>query len=253
MEMTMTREEMVSKLADLRAQAEALVQTYNAANQAGEVDVARKANSDLDEVIGQYTNISRTMVFEDCKATDDPLLEAVKRLTFPSIATKDSKVEDTAITVRELVDREKQIDPLKLSKYCGGIGADKSWPFMVEKFNMLMTARKATELGIDPAGINDSYAMSEISKEIKLGKTPASNTKVLAILQTIIAAMLGEETGKKANSHDVNFLLSIYSKKGRKALTVTCANHKFMRGYVMEICHRIVTGKTYDVEYKKAK
>ena len=54
-------------------------------------------------------------------------------------------------------------------------------------------------------------------------------------------------------SHDVNFLLSVYSRKNRKALTVTTANHKALRGYLAEICHRIVTKKQYAVDYKAVK
>ena len=124
---------------------------------------------------------------------------------------------------------------------------------MVEKFNMLLTAQKAVDLGINPKEINDSYAMSEIAKGWDLGKNPASKTNILKTLRGIVTAMLGEEFANKVTSHDVNFLLSVYSRKSRKALTVTCANHKYMRGYVMEICHRVVTDKGYEVDYKKAK
>jgi len=48
--------------------------------------------------------------------------------------------------------------------------------------------------------------------------------------------------------------MSIYSKKSRKALTVTCANHRYFVNYLAEICHRIVTpGATYEVEFKAKK
>ena len=49
----------------------------------------------------------------------------------------------------------------------------------------------------------------------------------------------------------MNFMLSVYSKKNRKALTVSCANHKNFVQYLSEICHRIVTGETYALDYKK--
>ena len=93
--------------------------------------------------------------------------------------------------------------------------------------------------------------MSEIAQKYNLGKNPASKTNLLKTLTSIVQAMIGDEY--KAVSHDVNFLLSVYSRKSRKALTVTCANHKYMRGYVMEICHRIVTGATYDIDFKMKK
>lgn len=85
-----------------------------------------------------------------------------------------------------------------------------------------------------------------------MGKNPASKTNLLKSLQVVITAMLGGDY--KPTSHDVNYLLSIYSKKSRKALTVTCANHRYFVNYLAEICHRIVTpGAAYDVEFKAKK
>ena len=106
----------------------------------------------------------------------------------------------------------------------------------------------ARDLGLDPQKVNDSYAMSEIARQFEMGKNPTSKTNLLKTLQMVVNAMIGD--GYKATSHDVNFLLSVYSKKNRKALTVSCANHRNFRGYVMEVCHRIVTGKSYELEYK---
>lgn len=250
----MTKEEMVLKLHELYETVDGLVKSYNEAAQTGEIAEATRIDQDIQNALGEYASISRTIVFDECAAAENPMLEAVKRLTYPTIAVRDEKAEAAEIPVRVITEREKQIDLLKLHKYIeGGIGADHQWPYMVEKFNMLLTARKAEELGIDPAGINDSYAMSEIARAFDLGKNPASKTKILETLRNIVVAMIGEEYAPAVNSHDVAFLLSVYSRKSRKALTVTCANHKFMRGYVMEICHRVVTGKTYEVEYKVAK
>ena len=145
------------------------------------------------------------------------------------------------------------VDLLKLHKYVGGdgIGKDKQWAYKVEKLNFLMTAQKAVDLGIDPTEVNNSYAMSDIGKAIDLGKTPTSKTNILKTLQAIVTAMVGEEY--KATSHDVAFLMSVYSRKNRAALTVTCANHKYMRQYMAEICHRIVLNKSYVLDYKKIK
>lgn len=209
----------------------------------------------MEFIVGKYTNISRDECFKALKETDDPMLEAVKQLTYPSIKIVDvqGKKDGSELAKTIIDDTEKPIDLFKLHKYVGGdgIGANKQWPYMVEKFNMLMTAQKAVDLGINPKKINNSYAMSEISDGIDLGKTPTSKTNILKTLQSIITAMIGEEY--KATSHDVNYLLSIYSRKSRKALTVSCANHRYMRQYLMEICHRIALGKVYDVEFKMKK
>jgi len=238
--------------AELREKAETLVKEYNDAIQSGKYDIGVKLNEEIEQTVNEYTSIARTECFDALKATKDPMLEAVKVLTYPTIRAKDSKVGDEKIPVRSIEDIEKPIDLLKLHKYVGGdgIGKDKQWVHMVEKLNYLMTAAKAVDLGIDPKSIND-YAMSDISKSIDLGKTPCSKTNILKTVQAIVTAMVGEEY--KATSHDVAFLMSIYSRKNRAALTVTCANHKYMRQYMAEICHRIVLGKSYALEYKKIK
>lgn len=248
----MTRQEKVAKMQELRASIEANVKAYNDANQNARFEEVSKLDAAIQEAINEYTSIARDICFEDCEATDDPMMTAIKTLEYTTIGVKDNKKGDDKIPVREVIEKEKQIDLMKLHKFVdGGIGKDKNWAYMIEKLNMLMTAQKAVDLGIDPKDINDSYAMNKISREYNLGKNPASKTNLLKTLTLIVQAMIGEEY--KPVSHDVNFLLSVYSRKSRKALTVTCANHKYMRGYMMEICHRIVMGKTYDIDYKKMK
>lgn len=251
---------------ELRARAEVLAQIFNEEVQngnyaptievfstEGEGTTGVLVREYMEQTVNEYTSIARKECFDALKETEDPMLEAVKQLSYPTIRIVDKKVgeDKQKIPVTAIEDTEKQIDLLKLYKHCGSIGKDPNWLHMVEKFNFLLTAQKAVDLGIDPKAINDSYAMSEIAKGYDLGKNPASKTNLLKTLQTIVTAMIGEEY--KAVSHDVNFLLSVYSRKSRKTLTVTCANHKYMRGYVMEICHRIVTGKSYAVEYKAVK
>jgi len=247
----MTRAEQTNKLQELRSSVDAKVKAYNDAFQNKRFDESSKIDGEIVDTVNEYTGIVRDMCFEDCKASGDPMLAAVRMLSYMTIGVKDTLEGESKTPVRTVVEKERAIDLLKLHKYCDGIGVDKNWMYMVEKFNMLMTAQKAVDLGIDPKGISDSYAMSEIAKGFDLGKNPASKTNLLKTLRNIVSAMIGEEFAKKVTSHDVNFLLSVYSRKNRKALTVTCANHKYMRGYMAEICHRVVTDKQYEVDYKK--
>ena len=248
----MTRAEKENKLKELRATVEEKVKAYNEAMQDGKFEDVQKLDNEITESVNEYTATIRDMCFEDCAAAEDPMIAAVTALSFMTIGVKDNKKGDEKIPVREIIEKERQIDLLKLHKFVnGGIGHNKEWNIMIEKFNLLMTCQKAKDLGIDPKDINDSYAMSEIGKAYDLGKNPASKTNLLKTLTAIVQAMIGEEY--KPVSHDVNFLLSVYSRKSRKALTVACANHKYLRGYVMEICHRIVTGMTYEVDYRKAR
>lgn len=251
--MALSHDEAVKKMNGLRTEVEGLVSSYNEAYQAGKFEEAMKLSKAIEEKVNEYTSVVRDDCFEACKNSKDPMLTAVTLLSFVTIGVKDEQKGDDAIPVRIVVDKERQIDLFKLYKYCGekGIGADPKWLYMAEQLNMLLTAQKAQDLGLDPKAVNDSFAMSNIAREIDLGKSPTSKTNILKTLQSIITAMLGE--GYKATSHDVNFLMSTYSKKNRKALTVTTANHKTLRGLLAEICHRIVTDKQYAVDYKAVK
>lgn len=251
--MALSHDEAVKKLNGLRTEVEGLVSSYNEAYQAGKFEEAMKLSKAIEEKVNEYTSVARDDTFEACKNSPNPMLTAVTMLSFVTIGVKDEQKGDDAIPVRIVVEKERQIDLFKLYKYCGekGIGADPKWLYMAEQLNMLLTAQKAQDLGLDPKVVNDSFAMSNIAREISLGKSPTSKTNILNTLQSIITAMLGE--GYKATSHDVNFLMSTYSKKNRKALTVTTANHKALRGLLAEICHRIVTKKQYAVDYKAVK
>lgn len=254
----MTREELMTKMAESKAKAEAGVIAYNEAFLSGNLEAMSTAEAQTDEAIADFDNASKFIAFIDCAAAEDPMREAVTLLTYTSIATKDSKVEGTAAKTRELVEREKYIDLLQLHKYVqdrkinpDGIGHDKRWQYIIEQLNCQLTARVAVSLGISVKDVNDSYAMSAIAKEINLGKNPTSNTNLLKTLNVVVAAMIGEEF--KATSHDVAFLLEGYSKKSRKALTLTTSNHKTLRQTMAEICHRILLKKGYIVEYKTVK
>lgn len=247
----MTREENTTKLVSLRSEAEVLVKDYNDAIQNGKFDEARKADTALTEKVNEYTATVRDMCFEECKNTENPMLTAVTTLMYVTIGVKDEQKGDDKVPVRTIVEKERAIDLLKLHKYCGAIGVNENWFNIAQKMNFLLTAQKCIDLGIDPKAVHDSYAMSEIARDFDMGKNPTSKTNLLKTLQTVVSAMLGEEY--KATSHDVNYLMSVYSKKNRKALTVTCANHRYFRNYLAEVCHRIVTGKHYEVDFKSKK
>lgn len=247
----MTREDNIIKMNELRDKVEELVKEYNEAVMDGDVTKTIQLNEDTEKAVNEYTSIVRDMCFAECKATADPMLTAVTMLTLKTIGIKDEKHEGEKFPTRVVIDKERTINLKALDTYCGGIGADKNWMHICQKMNFLLTAQKAVDLGIDPKSVNDSYAMSEIARGFDMGKNPTSKTNLLKTLQTVVSAMLGD--GYKATSHDVNFLMSVYSKKNRKALTVTCANHRNFQNYLAEVCHRIVTGKSYGIEYRRKK
>ena len=157
----MTRAEKENRLQVLKALAEEKVKAYNEAMQDGKFDEVSKLDTEITDTVNEYTSIVRDMCFEDCAASDDPMMAAVTALSFMTIGVKDTKKGDEKLPVREVIEKERQIDLLKLHKFVdGGIGHNKEWVYMIEKFNLLMTCQKAKDLGVDPTAINDSNAMS---------------------------------------------------------------------------------------------
>lgn len=253
--MAKTREEYVAEQLQYKADAEAKTLVYNDAAQNGDVKASQEADAAIAVAIDGYNRIAELLAFDTCINSENPMVTAVTMLTYQAIVTKDEKSDELPVATRKIVTKEKYLDLKKLHKRVnGGIGADKKWIYMVEQFNMQMTAKRAQELGCKAERlkeINDSYAMSEIAKKINLGKNPCSNTQMLKTLQEIVKAMLGDDY--KPTSHDVAFLYSVYAKHGKKALSLACANHNNFRKMIAEVCHRIVTEKAYDVEFKVKK
>lgn len=247
----MTQAERNEKLTSLQAEITTLVSKYNEAIRTKDTkqeDIIA-INNETEKKIGEYVATAKEKCFEECKATEDPMLHAVKVLSYPVIRIADKKDNDTGLITRSVSDSAKDINLFELHKYCGGIGKDDKWVYKLEKFNCLLTAKKAKDLGLDPKKVYNSYAMNEISRAIDLGATPTSNTQILKNLQVIVDSMIGDNY--KATSHDVSYLTSIYSKKGKKALAVACANHRYLCNYIACICHRIVTGAGYELEHKE--
>lgn len=253
----MTREERVKVRDDIRAKAEELVTKLNQfeiqISKGEPVDVAEKSKveADLKDKVGEYDAAAKALCYEDCYLSGDAILEAVKVRQYASITIKD-KQEEGCPMEHHVETRMKDIDLLDMNKRLGGeLGYEKNWPHIAQKMNFLLTVDRAKGLGIDPKGISDSYTMTEIAKEFDMGKNPVSNTNMLKTMQTVIKAMLGEEY--KPKSHDVVFLKSVYAKKGKKALSVQCADHRRFVGYIADVCHHIVTGEPYEVESREIK
>lgn len=244
-------------LAQIRAELEAAVDAYNAAVKANDMKAAAHSEQMLKESEDEYLSEMQWQVFCALKQTDKPIVEAVRKYSFTILKHRTVKV-DGVVTGVELVERERQIDLVKFCKHCE---FDVTWQYKVEKFGQLLTMRAAKELNMTPAevkAIASTYYMSELSRKEKLGETPMSNTQIVRVLQSVIDAFLFEagENGAniyKVNNHDVAYLLMCYTKRGRGLLTVQVAKTGFVHSLILDVCHRIVTGKVYGVEYKMAK
>lgn len=255
-------------LMELRAEAEVLAQKFNDEYQSEKFADAIKTREELDNVIGDYVNTARNECFAACAAADDPIIAAVTLLTFDTIKVKEEKpkADGPKFPTLSIEDTTKPIDLIRFDSYCRksghpkGIGTAKDWIYQSQKFNMLMTASAALDLrGSDdhrkPSDIvktvSDSMAMHQIARELDMGDCPTSKTAKTELLSKVIAAMVGD--GFKVTTHDLRFFEMAFTKKGKRALTITASNHKQVVGILAEVCHKLVCGKAYEVDYKKIK
>lgn len=219
---------------------------------------AMDLSNETDKKIAEYSALARKVAFNICQATGDPMMAAVQRPFYEVIVVKEDKPEGQSYATHSVDTKSRQIDLIKLDKHCGGIGLNKNWVYTAQKINSLLCAKVAGDIIKDKGGranaiksISDSFRMADIARQIDMGKDPTSNTQILKTLQRVITEMIGDTY--KAKSQDVRYLLYVYAKKSRKALTLQVSNNTKFVSILLDICHGIVMEKDYGVEFQMRK
>lgn len=242
-------------VADYRATIEEKIHEYNEALRDNDLQKANGAEDALKKAEKDYAAAKQNEVFDELSKLEDPVKEAITMHSYEVVSHREKKFEGVVTGLELVTDKLVQIDLLKLFEF---LHKPTEWRFKVEKFNQLLALRTANELKLSKAqikDIKDSFYMDELARQIDMGGTPDSNTAICKQLQMIVDAVIFEDNGKgknvyRVNNHDVAYLLACYTKRGRKVLTVSVAKTAFVHRLVMDIMHRIVTGKSYSLDYK---
>lgn len=234
---------------------------YNYALTVPDYGLVQRLDNAQKDAIKAYSKAQEHACYKTItEATEiEPMRMACMQMTYPILKIIDTQIEG-CIPERAIVESEKKIDLLKLHAFSKRkLGVDTNWDYMAQAYNQTLTARAAKlimsneDLTTVLNEICDSMHMHRLAREIKNGvKDPTSNTQLLKALNELIGAMLGEEY-KKCTSHDVQYMLMLYHKKGKKALSVQCSKHSAFAGILMDICHAKLMEKGYSVEFEKAK
>ena len=208
----------------------------------GEVENAINA---LTQVEKDLHKIIEKEVFAECKSTHDAILK--RSFVVPS--HKAIREEGKLVRV-EKSDKEVMID---LKAYCEYHNFPVEWWYELQALNKRLTVKVARSLGVGPTElrkINDSYTMDELARQIELGKTPDSNSQVVSHMQKVLD-LLDKGCGK-VNNYDLAYTMSTYTKRSsKKALSVMCSKHTALQVILLDVFHRVATGKAYDVDYKR--
>lgn len=247
-----------------RKNAEELAMKYNGLDrQTAQQSDIDKILKDLEAAVKGYNDNSWVKMKQDVESTEDPMRTAVKMFSYPIIKAVDKNIgeAEAPVIIKEITDGMKIIDLKKLhGRIAGGIGHNPRWYNLVEKLNLLLTIRLTTDIKAMDAGdakrisktIIDTFDIPVESKDIELTPDVISNTKMIKALQMIIDAMLGEDAFK-VTSHDVKFVEWRYGKKSRNRLCITCSTTGELLESLTHVCNKLVTGGTYEAEYRKSK
>ena len=201
---------------------------------------------ELKNIENEYRKVLEKEVFGSCADVH----EALVKHSFETISHKRVSNEGVMTGV-ESSTRNVQID---LKKFCEYRGFDLGWYYELQALNKRLTLKAATELGVtakEIKSIDDSYNMDKLAKEIELGKTPTSDTQCVKHMQKVLDS-LSEGEGR-VNAHDLAYVWLCYAKKNNKtALRVICSKHTVLQSLLMDVFHRVVTNKSYGVDYKVA-
>lgn len=228
---------------------------YNAALKENDAAKLGRIEQELKETEQSYAEAKCVEVFGELKKAENPVKAAIERHSYLVLSHRPMR-EEGVVTGFELVeDKVRQIDLVRFCKFCD---LSTDWQFKVEKFNQLLALRAANELKLSKAQINkicDSFYMNSLARQVEMGKTPDSNTAICKQLQQVLDAVLFEDNGKgknvyRVNNHDVAYILMCYTKRGKKVLSVSVAKNVYMHRLFLDVAHRIVTNKAYDLEYR---
>ena len=278
---TMTRAEREAAMAEALEKAQGLTQRYNEITQAAwdgeEYDPKELVDTQaaIDEACADFNHNAKILTYLDCKSTADAFGRfvaeiAAERLRYKVIGVKDSKVADDLCPVREVVEKVKDIDLIDMDKtLSGNVCASKDWKPIAQRLNHLIVYASCVQLGADYTKVRDCLGLKEIHDAIQRGEAPMSRRNMREAFRKAIAAIIGEAglvlwdmemperdiEGNPLTVGDtaVNYAVRVFSKKGKKALSIACGNNKASVQILMDISHRLLTGASFSVESKEIK
>lgn len=251
---------MTRSLSEIRIESDEQKKVLNDAIIADSFSEVGKAKEDLEKLIKEYNTLAIIMDFVTLRSKSEPMKEAIEQLSIATISLKPNEDKDSGIITYTLEPASKQIDLVAFDEFCQKdnktIAPDKLWMHKVEKFALLTTYRVMGELGLSTKKLEETYYISDIAKQIDMGKTPTSNSAMLKQLQAIVDAIIyeadGDKNAYKVTSHDVAYLVAVMSKRSKSGVVVT-PRSSTMHQLIMDILHRIVTNGDYKVEYRTKK
>lgn len=252
----------MDKLNELRTEVEKYVEEYSNAVTKNKVEEFAKIEAKLVSAEAAYNEQSMKDCFAECKNTPNPILNGALKHSYPIIGHNMVREDNVLVEVTLNTSKEKQIDLVKLARYCG---LPHLWSGTIEALGERLCVRVAHEIGMSEeeiCRISKTYRMDSIAKKVKFesdntgkkGFSPISNNQLVKEIRKIVADMIGtEEYSPKITTHDVMYLIHCYSKRGKQACNISVAKTGLVIAYIADIIYRVGHGLKYGVEYQMVK
>ncbi len=251
---------MAKALETTRTEIIKLIDEYNEAFKANDLAKTTKIEESLREAEADYAETKLAEVFAEFMETETPIRAAFEKHSYPVVSHKTIR-EDGVVKGIEFDDgRMKRIDLAKICKYCK---IDNTWKSKVEQVNQSLAVRTALDLDLPKKKFEelcrsfakDSAYMMGLLAKVGNKETPVSDTAICKTLQSVVDTLLFEDNGKNKNAlhalnRDVAYIIKNYTKRGKKVLNVALAKQGFVNSLIVDVMHRLVTGKTYGLEYQ---
>lgn len=237
---------MKQKLEELRTKhAEQLAQC-NRVFRDGKLTEYAKELELLTTIETDYAVLNEKFVFSGLET----VVDALKLFEYDNLGHASERVDGVEVGIK-YTDKTTMVNLESFSKE-KGIPLD--WYYEMQALNKRLTLRTANDLGVKKAEIekiDNSYYMHKFAADIELGKDPTTDAAILKHMQKVFD-ILSPMSGKMTK-YDLQYIFKGYSKVGRTALKVQCANHKTLLRLMTHVMHRVVTGKVYSVDFKIAR
>ncbi|MEF9983725.1 MAG: hypothetical protein RR710_04200 [Oscillospiraceae bacterium] len=252
--------ELKKTLSELRIDADTAKKELNEAILSDSFTMVGTKKDAMDKAVKAYNDLAIVMDFATLRAKIEPMKSAIEQLSIAIIESKANKQKDSDIITYTLEPATKQIDLVAFDEFCQrekmDIAHDKMWAHMVDKMCLLVTYKIMKDVGSDTKKLEDTYYITDIAKQIDLGKTPTSNTQILKQLQSIVDAIIYEtendHNSYKVTTHDANYVVATMTKRGGSG-KVVAPRPATMHTLIMDVLHRIITNSDYKVEYMTKK
>ena len=240
-----------AKMNELKVKLDGFVDDFNGA--VGDVSLVamNDAQASINETLKEYKTASFDNTISYLKGVEKPLIEALKLLDYPVYKFKVNR-ENGVVIDGQLVPAKAPID---LVKVCERFGLDTVWQYDVEAIARLFALRVAKDLECKDSDINElseKYRMSTQAKKLlREGKDPTSNNQLVTHLQKLSDKVFGQIG--KINNKDLAFIREAFTKNGRERGSISVGTGRLMHNLFATVCHNVMLGEGYRVEYKKVK